>query len=363
MAKHVAQLTSARIVSCLSGQGSRVLLSSFRRHNTTGPSPTPSPKPRRIAAFTLTVFAGLTAAYFFWPDRHRGAPTIAHQPLSPTYFTPLTVIASEPCGPSLKLLTLHVPLECLPSTDDPTFPLPIWSIYVKDDDIQVERPYTPLEGIDADGNIKLWVKKYQHGEVGRWLHTKKPEDQIEVRGPLITLPTHGKDWEEVVLISGGTGFSPFYQLLHHSLLQDLSPDKQTRYTLIHCSRTQDELPPSQYLQPLLEYAERYPERLRLHLFVDDFPEKPRYDLKRGKIGTQEIQDCIGLPPGGRQSWLRLPWSPQGDFRRDGKILVAVCGPEPMIAAVAGPYGRNYSQGSVGGALAQLGFKLEEIYKL
>ena len=35
----------------------------------------------------------------------------------------------------------------------------------------------------------------------------------------------------------------------------------------------------------------------------------------------------------------------------------------MILSVAGPYGRNYSQGAVGGALAELGFKAGEVYKL
>jgi cytochrome-b5 reductase len=35
----------------------------------------------------------------------------------------------------------------------------------------------------------------------------------------------------------------------------------------------------------------------------------------------------------------------------------------MIAAVAGPYGRNYSQGSVGGILAELGFTSDQVRKL
>jgi len=77
---------------------------------------------------------------------------------------------------------------------------PIWSIFVKDDDIQVERPYTPLEGIDANGTIKLWVKKYQHGEVGRWLHRKELGDKVDVRGPVQTMPTSGVNWDEVVLV-------------------------------------------------------------------------------------------------------------------------------------------------------------------
>jgi cytochrome-b5 reductase len=35
----------------------------------------------------------------------------------------------------------------------------------------------------------------------------------------------------------------------------------------------------------------------------------------------------------------------------------------MVAAIAGPYGRNYSQGKVGGVLAELGFKAGQVWKL
>jgi hypothetical protein len=176
---------------------------SFRRHSSTGPSSTPPPANLRsttVRTLVLSALAGATVAFFIWPDDYRGAPTVAHEPLSATHFTTVTVTATEHCGPSLKLLTLCVPPKCLPENVNSLALDPIWSIFVKDDDIQVERPYTPLEGIDSNGCIKLWVKKYQHGEVGRWLHTKEPGDKIEVRGPIRTLPTSNADWDEVVLV-------------------------------------------------------------------------------------------------------------------------------------------------------------------
>lgn len=147
--------------------------------------------------------AGLTAAYLFWPTTYRGAPTVTARPLSPRHFTPLTVTASEDVGPHLKLITLYVPPESRPdpaNSEDPLAMESIWSLFVKDDDLQVERPYTPLEGIDAEGNVKLWVKRYPRGEVARWLHTKRPGDIVEVRGPQRTLQMHEKELEEVVMV-------------------------------------------------------------------------------------------------------------------------------------------------------------------
>ena len=119
--------------------------------------------------------------------------------LVPTKWSPVPLIASEEVSKDTRLLTLSIPRQLIPSSSSTR---PIWSIYIKDDDIQVERPYTPLEGIDDDGNIRLWVKKYPKGEVGRWLHSKKPGEHIEIRGPLQTWlhEQHLDEWDEIVMV-------------------------------------------------------------------------------------------------------------------------------------------------------------------
>jgi cytochrome-b5 reductase len=35
----------------------------------------------------------------------------------------------------------------------------------------------------------------------------------------------------------------------------------------------------------------------------------------------------------------------------------------MVNAIAGPYGRNFSQGDVGGILGDMGYSSHEVYKL
>jgi cytochrome-b5 reductase len=104
----------------------------------------------------------------------------------------------------LAVLTLSIPSDAHASeagaSSSPSSFDPIWSIFIKDDDIQVERPYTPLFGIDEKGTIKLWVKRYSRGEVGRWLHSKRAGDTIEIRGPLQTFPFREGKWDEVVMV-------------------------------------------------------------------------------------------------------------------------------------------------------------------
>ncbi|KAJ6539085.1 hypothetical protein B0H19DRAFT_1177051 [Mycena capillaripes] len=312
-------------------------------------------RPRVVSLFGV-FGAGATAAYLFLPDKSRSAPTMDNASLSPSYFTRATLTSSEPSGPNSKLLVLTV--HGFPAQKRPP-PLPIWSVFIKDDDIQVERPYTPLEGIDEHGRMLFWIKKYPKGEVGRWLHSKRVGEQVEFRGPLSTWAWKEDEWDEVVMISGGTGITPFHQLLHSRISKE---DSKTRFTLLHSSPTPSELPPPAILGPLREYATKSPDRFALHLFVDRQEGDSAADLpplQVGRISKAAIERCLGLNP----PWWRTVFFGQTSNSAPRKTLFLVCGPEPMINAIAGPYGRNFSQGVVGGILGDLGYSSSEVRKL
>lgn len=160
---------------------------------------------RALPVGIILSFGALTSLYFFLPDASRGAPTSKHEKLSPSHFTPCTITASEPSGPNSRLITLSIPTKSLPGSKEARLPS-IWSVFVKDSDIQVERPYTPLEGIDANGQMRFWIKRYPHGEVGRWLHSKQVGDEIEIRGPLQTWLWKDDDvWDQVIMVRIITG--------------------------------------------------------------------------------------------------------------------------------------------------------------
>jgi cytochrome-b5 reductase len=156
---------------------------------------------------TLGIAFGIVVAgasfYLFLPDPSRSAPTSTKLSLSPSHFTPATIVSSESHGPDTKLLQLVVPPNLLPCYDASNSSFhPIWSVFIKDDDIQVERPYTPLEGIDEQGRLLFWIKKYPMGEVGRWLHSKAVGDQVELRGPLKTWSWKDDEWDEIIMVRG-----------------------------------------------------------------------------------------------------------------------------------------------------------------
>src|SRR5580698_3372510 len=96
-------------------------------------------------------------------------------------------------------------------------------------------------------------------------------------------------------ISGGTGITPFYQLFHTTLSHGAMHSHQTRFTLLHFSRTPADLPPSMILQPLVACTKQHPQRFRLHLFVDslDGSHSHEYLPNVGRI-TKEIIEQFGL---------------------------------------------------------------------
>ena len=157
----------------------------------------------RVRLSSVVLFAStgvLISSYLLWPSKYRGSPTFTHKPMSPNHFIPVTVSDISQTGPDLAILTLTVPRDAHSGDENVNSFEPIWSIFVKDDDIQVERPYTPLYGLDEYGNIKLWIKRYPRGEVGKWLHSKRIGDTIEIRGPLKTFPFQQRKWDEIVMV-------------------------------------------------------------------------------------------------------------------------------------------------------------------
>ncbi|KAG8734397.1 hypothetical protein FRC11_002339 [Ceratobasidium sp. 423] len=270
-----------------------------------------------ISAF-IVVGAGL-GLYTFASNKTSAGST----PLSDLRFTPLKIISSRPASENSKIITLAVPPHLMP--EEPAL-APIFSVYIKDSDIQVQRPYTPLRGIDDDGNMNFWIKRYADGEVSRWLHGKNEGDELEVRGPVRTFDFKDGDYDEIVMtpvcythhsakISGGTGVTPFVQLLNH-VFAGRTPNSRplkTHYTLLHSSLNPAALPIMDVLYDACVYSVANRHDLTLRLFVDVPTPVPNTRLHQshmdnvhvGRIGKEHVMHVLqerGVIPR-PQTWL------------------------------------------------------------
>jgi len=138
-------------------------------------------------------------------------------------------------------------------------------------------------------------------------------------------------------MSGGTGITPFHQLIHEELIKPKSAGdtnstlSKTRFTLLHGSRSAGDLPPPAILDTLTSTAHNNPSRLRLKLFVDgedSFIDSP-YGLTVGRIDRKTVEDVLKIRrPSTWDKLLRRKLDPKGIAGEGRKVLVLVCGPDP-----------------------------------
>lgn len=105
---------------------------------------------------------------------------------------------------------------------------------------------------------------------------------------------------------------------------------ETRFTLLHSSRSHTELPPREILQPLLSHAQTHPDELQVALYVDSNEDTSligQSDLRMKRIDKPDIIRALGLEDN-RPWWKRVLSSSSTMVDNKRRILVLVCGPDP-----------------------------------
>ena len=140
--------------------------------------------------------------------------------LNDTTFTPYTLIAKQPVSSTSSVFTLRYQssssdkhdaniAEALKSRGC------IWSVQVKQPQLQIARSYTPLpasqDAAAADGDIRLLIRREEYGEVSGYLHRQPVQSTLELRGPHdeLCIPDAVTD---VLFLAGGTGIAPAMQV-------------------------------------------------------------------------------------------------------------------------------------------------------
>ncbi|ANB12821.1 Cyc2p [Sugiyamaella lignohabitans] len=231
--------------------------------------------------------------------------------LSPDHFVTYKLTYKEDISPDVALLELSPKYdthrELIKKKGGLWNGKKIWSVEVKQPEIQVVRKYTPLpmyymqykegdetKGLlrllgkdDDEGRFVMLVKKYSDGEVSRYLHKLPLGSDVEIRGPhigykfpyspidateprnpMLDLPSrmapeydHPEGVplpENVAFFAGGTGISAILQSL-------FSVNPPRGFTTVYYSvRSRDEIP----FQRFLLFLEKVG-RAKFNIFVDN----------------------------------------------------------------------------------------------
>ncbi|KAG1039902.1 hypothetical protein G6F43_012410 [Rhizopus delemar] len=275
-----------------------------------------------------SVLSAIGLGYLSWQYSSNKGP----KALNPEKYIPFDLVQKERISPDAYRLRISIKQELGKS-----YPIPS-CLYIKDDTIQVMRPYTPINpNPHKDGYIDFVVKRYENGSVSRTLSGFEPKvDQVHIRGPMKEEYEYRENsLAEIGMIAGGTGISPMYQIIRHVL--ENPNDKDTRIWLIYGNKTFEDILLKSELD---ELQKKHGDRLKIKYVL----EQPPADWKDvGYVTKEMIEDFMSKD-------------------RNTRRKIFVCGPDAMLRSVSGERARDYSQGKLSGMLAGLGLSSEEVWK-
>jgi len=147
--------------------------------------------------------------------------------LNPKDFTSYTLISKEPASSTSSLFTLR-PTATGPNTNiyAEAWRKGIWSVQIKQPQLQIARSYTPLPPSESDDgssahDLRFLIRRDPHGEVSGYLHKLPLNASLDLRGPQIEYEIP-EGVGEVLFLAGGTGIAPALQLVHTLLERESS---------------------------------------------------------------------------------------------------------------------------------------------
>ncbi|GES62180.1 riboflavin synthase-like beta-barrel [Aspergillus terreus] len=194
--------------------------------------------------------------------------------------------------------------------------------------LPVLRPYTPISRLDQRGSIDLLVKKYPNGKASTHLHSLVPGDTLTFAAALKGFPWRPNQFTQVLLIAGGAGITPIYQLIQGILD---NPEDKTRIKLVFGVNTEQDLLLKKELD---EYTQRFPGRFE-YLYTVSRPTEKDTPLRTGYITEDLLKDVVDRP--------------------DHDTKVFVCGPPALEESLVGSRRAE-------GILARLGFTKNQIHR-
>eukprot|EP00803_Ostreobium_quekettii_P005599 evm.model.scf_210.1 EVM.evm.TU.scf_210.1 scf_210:19785-21110(-) len=179
----------------------------------------------------------------------------------------------------------------------------------------------------------LVIKCYADGRMSRYIRTLREGGDIEIKGPVRSLKYFKGKYQRIVLIGGGSGITPLWQVAE-AIIKD--PEDETRICLIYQNRFEKDILMRSELD---EMAAQHPKKIRVLYMLSKPPEG--WPGGKGRLDRAVLQSQ--LPPA------ELPGS-----------VIMICGPPGMIDSLAGPMDEE-TRVRDGGLLHQMGFSGEQIH--
>lgn len=140
-------------------------------------------------------------------------------PLDTTTFLPFVLQSKKSVSWTSSIFTVTADFASIDDRDySDVWNLGVWSVQLKQPQIQIARSYTPLPPLHAEDShdkntlkqLRFLIRREPQGEVSGYLHRLPLGARIALSGPHIEYAIP-QDADEVVFIAGGTGIAPALQ--------------------------------------------------------------------------------------------------------------------------------------------------------
>ncbi|MCJ1483944.1 mitochondrial Homoaconitase [Schaereria dolodes] len=352
---------------------------------------------RKLILYGLTFLTGF-GSFLQYAASKNVPPSTA---LSQCAFSPYVLRSKEPVSSTSSVFTL-TPSAPADNHSSEIWKRGVWSVQIKQPQLQIARAYTPLPPSQLNGEpfeetseaLRFLIRRDPKGEVSRYLHKLPERAEISLRGPNLELDLPERV-DEVIFLAGGTGIAPALQVANvlfqersnrpgdypkmhilwacrkredcqGAVSDTLTPTKfvLSRWKFLFAANSETDLkattPCSENLivKEILAHKSHGHNHLRVDYFIDEegtFIE--RNILKRSLFPPSQDHPNQQISP-------PTPPLEQADPRKQRLIIVS--GPEGFVEHFAGPkLWRNgkEEQGDLGGLLGELDLEGWNIWKL
>ncbi|KAI2682642.1 hypothetical protein DTO012A7_5902 [Penicillium roqueforti] len=169
----------------------------------------------------------------------------------------------------------------------------------------VVRSYTPISDDREIGHVDLLIKVYPTGTMTKYLESLEEGDCVEFRGPKGAMRYTSDYSEKIVMIAGGTGITPMYQIIRAICL---NPSDATQVNLLYANNSETDMLLREQIDSL---ASRFPQNLKAHYILVNPPSGWQGSV--GFITEHLVKKSV--------------------VASSQSSRVMLCGPPPMLAAV------------------------------
>lgn len=169
------------------------------------------------------------------------------------------------------------------------------------------------------------------------MHSLQPGQTLSVK-PINELDYKPNQFSELTVIAGGAGITPFAQLIRTVFT---NPSDTTKINLVYANTVEEDILLKDEFD---DWEAKFPDRFKATYVVSKPPAGSESKHRPGYVTKDILRES--LPAKG-----------------DGQSKILICGPPPMMAAVAGAKGGfGWTQGSLGGLLKELGYQKTQVQK-